>query len=334
MGKYTSQEIRQAIVNHRDRGLTQREIASLLGVGLSTVNYWWNRHLSNVGLETKRKEGRKRKTDKETDKRIFRMADSNPFVPATELRQALALQHISDQTVRNRLKEKGLKCHVPATKETLTDHHKQKRLEFALRFQHWTVEQWVRVIFSDEKRFCSSGFGPLRVWRPAKRHRYDDKYIRKRVVSGRFSIPVWACISGSGAIDYIHRITDPTLTSDYYITNILENLFAGIDTFEFYFVHDKSPIHTARAVQTWLQEHDVHAIPWPAKAPDLNPIENVWAEMERRTADRRPQTADELWNLVVETFYALERDYIRNLIRSMPNRIQKVIEAEGAWTKY
>jgi hypothetical protein len=37
---------------------------------------------------------------------------------------------------------------------------------------------------------------------------------------------------------------------------------------------DSSPIHTARTVQSWFEEHEdeVQHLPWPAQSPDLNVI--------------------------------------------------------------
>ena len=40
--------------------------------------------------------------------------------------------------------------------------------------------------------------------------------------------------------------------------------------------------------------------PWPAKSPDMNPIENLWAQMETSLQNRqhKPRNRDELWQTV------------------------------------
>ena len=58
---------------------------------------------------------------------------------------------ISIGTVSRRLsKEFGLKSYKPAVKPRLTSAMKKKKLSFAIKHLHWTVEKWETVLFSDE----------------------------------------------------------------------------------------------------------------------------------------------------------------------------------------
>jgi transposase len=50
--------------------------------------------------------------------------------------------------------------------------------------------------------------------------------------------------------------------------------------------HDNTTSHTVRSVCDFLQDRNVSVLPWPAKIPDLNPIEHVWDLLNRRLRAR------------------------------------------------
>jgi len=64
---------------------------------------------------------------------------------------------VSAQTVRNWLKKQGVKSSYKVKKPRLLAKHKRERLNFARRYQHWTTEDWRRVIFSDETKINGIG---------------------------------------------------------------------------------------------------------------------------------------------------------------------------------
>ena len=54
-------------------------------------------------------------------------------------------------TVRRRLHEGGLHRYTPACKEKLTALHRASRLQFAEQHIDWRIEDYSKVVFSDEK---------------------------------------------------------------------------------------------------------------------------------------------------------------------------------------
>ncbi len=104
-----------------------------------------------------------------------------------------------------------------------------------------------------------------------------------------------------------------------------DQLFKDAD---FIFQQDLATAHTAKSTKSWLNDHGVGVLDWPANSPDLNPIENL-EENEKQEAN-----ADELKATVKETWASIPPQQCHKLITSMPRRIEAAIKAKGAPTKY
>lgn len=61
------------------------------------------------------------------------------------------------------------------------------------------------------------------------------------------------------------------------------------------FQQDNDPKHTAKKNKKYLHNKSVKILTWPSQSPDLNPIENLWAILDKRLKDRKPQNEEELF---------------------------------------
>ena len=52
------------------------------------------------------------------------------------------------------------------------------------------------------------------------------------------------------------------------------------------FQHDNVRPHTARHTQNILRIHKVNVLQWPARSPDLSPIEHLWDHLGRQLRER------------------------------------------------
>ena len=81
---------------------------------------------------------------------------------------------------------------------------------------------------------------------------------------------------------------------------------------------------------------DIPLLDWPARSPDLNPIENLWGILAQNVFKngRQYQSVLELKIEIERQWNEINDDILKNLINSMPQRIFQVINNSGGATKY
>ncbi len=103
---------------------------------------------------------------------------------------------------------------------------------------------------------------------------------------------------------------------------------------DFIFQQDLAHAHTAKSTKSWLNDHGVGVLDWPANSPDLNCIENLCGIVMKKMRNKRQKNVDELKATVKETWASIPPQQCLKLITSMPRRIEAVIKAKEAPTKY
>ena len=100
--------------------------------------------------------------------------------------------------------------------------------------------------------------------------------------------------------------------------------------------HDNATSHTAHPVRDFLQHRNISVLPWPAKIPDLNPIEHIWDLLDRRVRARAipPRNVQELAGALVEEWGNISQQELASLVLSMKRRCTAVLNAAGGHTRY
>ena len=95
---------------------------------------------------------------------------------------------------------------------------------------------------------------------------------------GGVSVMVWAGISARGKTE-LHVIDNSMLTALRYVNETLDVYvcpYAGAVGENFILMDDNARAHRARITDQYLEQATNIRMEWPARSPNLNPIEHAW----------------------------------------------------------
>ena len=98
---------------------------------------------------------------------------------------------------------------------------------------------------------------------------------------------------------------------------------------------DNARPHVARHTRAVLGQLNIPTLDWPARSPDLSPIEHLWDDLGRRIRERHDVTnVRELEDALHEEWRRTPIRTIRTLINSMRRRCLAVRARNGGHTHY
>ncbi|GFW59437.1 transposable element Tcb2 transposase [Trichonephila clavipes] len=149
-----------------------------------------------------------------------------------------------------------------------------------------------------ESRFSlSSDSHRILIWRERGSRNHPSNIIERDRYGGR-GVLVWGGIMLGSRTD-LHIFDAGSVNGTRYCNEILlpyVRLFRGAMGLQFLLMDDNAPCHGIVAAKQLLESDDIERMDWPARSPDLNPIEHVWDFLGRRLAARTlsPVTIREL----------------------------------------
>ncbi|GFV09449.1 transposable element Tcb1 transposase [Trichonephila clavipes] len=178
----------------------------------------------------------------------------------------------------------------------LTQNHRLLRRQWCEERRMWVVE-WNEVVFTDESHIC------------LQHHDGRIRYALLVLLNSQRNI-----------IEVLEPVVFP----------YLQGLAIAI------FQEDNARPHVARIVQRFFVNHQIELLPWPARSPDLSPIENMWSMVAQRLTQITPPAAtpDQLWQRVEAAWSAVPQEHIQSLFESMPRRVAAVISNNGGYSGY
>ncbi|GFU66637.1 transposable element Tcb2 transposase [Trichonephila clavipes] len=245
---------------------------------------------------------------------------------------------ISRFTVARRLHCGGLFARRPVRCVPLTPAHRRRRSLWCREHRNWRDNEWGRVLFTDESRFSlSSDSHRILIWRERGSRNHPSNIIERDRYGGR-GVLVWGGIMLGSRTDF-HVFDAGSVHGTLYCNEILlpyVRLFRGAMGLQFLFMDGNAPCHHTVAAEQLLESEDIERMDWPARSPDLNPIEHVWDFLGRRLAARTspPVTIRELRLALQDEWAAMPQQLIDTLILSMGRRCETCLAVRGDHMPY
>ena len=318
-----SLETKIRIVDRAENGWTRQKISGTLGVPLSTVGHIIRDYCNRGTFERKKGSGRPQKMGERSKRHLLRIAEKNPEATLAELQAQMPVK-CSTWLISKHLHESKLHKRVAVVKPFLTEKQRKARYQFAKEHLNWTVDQWKRVIWTDESSFqIGANVVKKKVWR-RRFEKYKKSCIKASFKSGRTSVMVWGAICGGKKFPLVimpkNQRTSQHFVDIVYEPALLESLSKHSKC---HFMEDNASIHRAKAAENWRVAHDIVKMKWPAQPPDLNLIENLWYIMKKhfheKWANRRSSIA--IKALLEVVWIKIETSYIDEIVESMPKRM-------------
>ena len=319
-------------------GASTRSIGRLFGVSSGTVSYWLRKKSLRAPprqppTRSEQEIRRRQKLIKSLAER--RTSSGHRAFPSSasivsELRRRGVI--VSKQTVLRDLRALGFRSLV-RPKVCIYAHDPASRLSFCRAMRSVASRS---IAFSDEKIFTTNNDGSRLEWvlngdlpHPRQKSRWPLGKVMVWAVIGwnfRYLVVLPSFVRTAEGEDAPFR-----LTAREYIRRCLSPFVSELVERRLLFQQDGAGCHTAAATRRYLTTKGVRVLEsWPARSPDLNPIETLWALMSREVSLLCPRTQSDLCNAIRTAFDGIPLTTVNNLVASFPRRVRDVVRLNGS----
>ena len=231
--------------------------------------------------------------------------------------------------------------------QALSQAHEAGRLTFS----EWLLSQpnpseFVQlVIFGDEKWFTliqHPNRQNTRYWSVCNPHMVSDTNVQ-----GCAKVQAFVCVADGRVLKVIWHVKNGqnvSVNTDRYCEVIDEMVtrLSRRDRHRLWWQQDGATCHTSkksgeklhgifgnRVISNKVEER--HGVPWPAKSPDLNPLDYAfWGMAMQRVYKDNPQTIDGLKECVENFFMSLPQETIRKSVANLLKRAELGVKNKGS----
>jgi len=256
--------------------------------------------------------------------------------------------NLSARTLNATLRAHEISHWLALKRSKLTFEAARLRLKWAKTHEDWIVNQWRKVIWSNET---------FMTWRSDKtsewvfetcKQKWDRNKVMKILNEKIFFIMIWEAFWDSERLNLYLLNRDFKFKKHDYSTvfylQILKYNLTDIWKSELMFMQNNALIHRVRKSKLWFQKNDIEVMKWSSYSLDLNSIENLWALLKKKIykvylnlnslKNKENEAETQLFQILQRVWANLREKIMKKLIFSMLERCAAVIIANDWHIKY
>jgi hypothetical protein len=137
-------------------------------------------------------------------------------------------------------------------------------LKWALEHANWTVEDFKRILWTDETKINRIGSdGKVYVWKKRGEAVSDRTTTPTVKHGGGNNLMVWGCMDWNGVGMLIE--VQGRMDAEQYCEILEQGVMESFEKLEMeegarYFQHDNDPKHTSKKAKKWMEDNDLEVI--------------------------------------------------------------------------
>ena len=285
----------------------------------------------------KRSDCRKKACTPREMRKVKFVAARHPYLTSGEIFQRAGIAGVS-RTTRCKLLRGLADVRAKLKRPLLTKKHKEARVVWAKKY---LKQDFQSVIWTDE---CRATLDGPDAWRRGWLLKGHKPRVQVKRQAGGGGVMFWSAICGDKLIGPVRVPEGVKLNSVSYCELLNDNFLPWLDQqsgevkSKLVFMQDNAPSHASRFTKHWLHEKGLSGdnyMDWPANSCDLNPIEQLWAQIKQHVyaGKRQYNSLNELWRAICDACSQITPDQIKKLTMSVDGRQVRILENGGNHVK-
>ena len=320
-------EIRKLILSLKELGHSQEKVAEIAKCDIRTVKKWWDKN----SILNSRGGGRPSSFSRPEIRKILKCGKKNRKKGVKKFIKEIndkVKRECSVRTIQWVLAKEGCQWGKPRRKIVLTPEHCKQRRKWCRNHKNDNMN---KLIFHDESYYYLDNYGgryrlfsddEVQDWK-----KFGKRVNFQAIISHRFKSELVFFPKKQNSDDFLQNFESGFISK-------INHYYPGKRIYRCSAIFDQDSSHKSKKTQAQMSQWKFDCVFLPARSPDLNPIEHVWALLKNMVNDREPKMVEEVKSALNECWAQIGLEQIQKYINSFRSRCMECIKNKGKATSY